>query len=128
MQANKDSLGFIQCGGEAGLGISMAAGRMVVCEIDGLLAGYLSFTETPERVRIQQLVIADAWRRCGLGTDLLRVLRTSRPNVPVSCRVRDDLIANEFWRARGFAVESHATHETSGARLFCYTNPNGVGA
>lgn len=125
MQANKDALGFIPVGGDSGITVSLLAGRVVVAFLDKRLVGYLLFCETDQEVKVQQLVVADAVRGCGIGRRSLDFLKTARPKVPFTCRVREDLHANGFWRACGFDLVGFDTHETSGARLFKYRNPNG---
>ncbi len=120
MQANKDCLGFIPVGGDGGLTLSILAGRVIVAESDGLIVGFLAWTENPDSVQIQQCVTADAWRRCGIGRGMVAELESLRPGKPLRCKVRDDLAANEFWRGIGFQLYEHTTHETSAAQLNSY--------
>jgi predicted GIY-YIG superfamily endonuclease len=128
MQMNKWALGFIPCGGDEGLTISVAMGRVAVCYIDDVLAGYCAFTEPLDKscVRIQQCCVDDSQRGCGIGRTLVNMVCDARPGVPVHCKVRDELVANAFWQAIGFSPDGFETHPTSGQRLNKYTlNPKG---
>lgn len=120
MQLNKDCLGFIPVGGDGGLTLSIIAGRVIVAEADRQIVGFLAWTENPDSIQIQQCVVSDAWRRCGVGRSMLAELAAQRPGKSQQCKVRDDLAANEFWRGCGFTLCGHHTHETSAAQLNQY--------
>ena len=125
MKTEKDALGFIPSGGDQGLTLSVTAGRVAVCYVDGVLAGYAAFTENDEYVTIHQCVVSDSQRRCGIGKRMVELSRETRPAKSVRCKVRDDLAANEFWKGIGFASlwqdgSSFETHPTSGQRLNRY--------
>lgn len=114
---DKDALGFIPAGGEQGLSVLIPRGRVAVCHVDGELAGFCAWTTNEESVKIHQCCVSDAHRGCGIGRSLVQCVRAARPGLPVSCRVRDDLPANEFWTAIGFARVGTDTHATSGSKL-----------
>jgi predicted GNAT family N-acyltransferase len=121
MQRNKDALGFIPTGGDKGINRSIAAGQVVVAEVDGQLVGYVQWTDAnAEHVRIHQCVVSDVWRGSGIGRQMIEVVRTVRPGRVLTCRVRDDLSANEFWARVGFDRIGQETHETSGAPINLY--------
>lgn len=123
MRTEKEALGFIPAGGDKGLTLSVAAGRVAVCYVDGVLAGYVAFTENEKYASIHQTVVADSQRRCGIGRKLVELCRESRPEKYWVCHVRDDLIANEFWQGIDWQSEGFTTHETSGQRLNAYSKP-----
>jgi predicted GIY-YIG superfamily endonuclease/GNAT superfamily N-acetyltransferase len=120
---DKDALGFIPAGGSQGVTVLIEAGRMAVCHIDGQLAGFCAFTENAEAVTIHQCCVADEHRGCGVGRELVTTIRQSRSGKPTSCKVREDLPANEFWTRIGFAQVGTMTHATSGMRLHIYSAP-----
>lgn len=120
MKAEKDALGFIPSGGLGGLSLSVAAGRLIICRVDGRLAGYVAFTENDDDVKVHQCVTEDVFRGCGYGRRMVELLAESRPGKTLKCRVRDDLPANEFWTAIGFQWYGNDTHETSGQRIRKY--------
>src|SRR5207237_833572 len=122
MQRNKDALGFIPCGlTDKGINRSIANGQVVVAEIDGELVGFCQWTDADaEHCRIHQCVVKDSERGSGIGRRMLATLQAVRPGRALSCRVRDDLSANEFWMRIGFDRVGCETHETSGQLINLY--------
>lgn len=117
MQGDKHCLGFIPAGGAGGMTLNIAIGRVAVCECDGQLVGYCYFSESEEELKVQQIVVADSQRGCGIGRELVNMVRRKSPEKLTTCRVRWDLTANEFWEKCGFRRIATDTHETSGAQL-----------
>lgn len=121
----KDALGFIPAGGDGGITVAMVNGRLALCHVNGRLAGYCLFThnEATKLVRIHQVIVRDEHRRCGIGRDLVTMVLDShrRSGFRIAqAKVRDDLLANEFWKGIGFEVVGVDTHETSGSALNVY--------
>lgn len=134
MQAEKHALGWIPAGLDGGIMAMMKRNKVILCLVDGELAGYVAFSErladfeavNDPHVTVNQCVVADAVRGCGLGRRMIELLKRNRPGVPLRCKVRDDLEANGFWAAVGFHHAGWETHGTSGARLNCYQHSNEV--
>lgn len=122
MRADKDCLGFIPAGGTEGLAVSLAAGRVFLAFADGRVIGYAAVTHR-ETLNIHQCVVVDAYRRCGIGSQLVGAARAAWPHLATRAKVRDDLPANDFWSRIGFEIVDHETHETSGSRLNVYLAP-----
>lgn len=125
MQEEKHALGWIPV---AGLANMILRGKVIAALADGsLLAGYVAFSEVErDHVTINQCVVRDAFRGCGIGRRMIELLKRNRPGTPFRASVREDLAANGFWTAIGFSLESWNHHETSGARLNAYTHSNEV--
>lgn len=117
MKTEKDKVGFIPAGDVDGVGAGMRNGRMVRCHFDNRLVGYCLFTENEQEVTIAQCIVDDRVRGCGVGRDMVSLVRRSRPGKLTKCKVRDDLPANDFWLAVGFMLTDRVTHETSGSQL-----------
>lgn len=125
MQENKDALGFIPAGAEGGVSLALLNGRVIVTHVNGVLAGYLLWTETDSTVSIHQCCVRDPFRRCGYGRRMIQMLKESRTNRVIQCKVREDLVANGFWLDIGFTLGATETHRTSGQRLNHYVYING---
>lgn len=120
VRANKDGIGFIPVGGAGGLSWAASRGKLLLGTVGQELAGFLLFSQGRAGCRIQQVVVADRHRRCGIGKQLVDYLGRSRPKEVLSCWVREDLIANEFWTGIGFEVIDLKKHKSSGSTLLQY--------
>lgn len=126
-QSEKDALGFIPMGGDRGCSDYIESGNVVIALQGRTLVGYLLFGKgTADALTIQQTVVADGLRGCGIGRKMVAAVRAKHPKVSIFARVRADLEANEFWRAVGFELLTVDTHQTSGQPLnvWCQTPPN----
>lgn len=119
MNADKDALGFIPAGGQEGLQILCKAGKICVAEAGGEVVGYCAFTVNPEElcVNIQQCVVRDDARLYGFGRRMVKYIETMQECVKLRAKVRDDLVANRFWEAIGFAHVGDFKHKTSGSTI-----------
>ena len=70
-------------------------------------AGHLLFGGGFPRLRIFQIFVKEAWRRCGIGSSLLSRLIQEAEScncMSISARVADDLKANAFWSRHRFEI------------------------
>ena len=116
MRSDKDALGFIPAGGQQGLNTLVANGRIAIVQTGQELLGYAAYTVNPAReiTTIHQCVVKDSARLLGLGKSLVAMVRREWPETNILAKVREDLAANHFWQAIGFAHLLSKPHETSG--------------
>lgn len=116
MRADKDALGFIPAAGPQGLTQLVSRGRLAVAELDHEIIGYAAYTLNfrQDRLTIHQCCVRDDARLMGVGKDLVELIRNAAPEAEILAKVRDDLAANHFWRAIGFAQVEQLPHKTSG--------------
>lgn len=122
MSAERKALGFIPAGGDQGLQITHDAGQIVIASQGITDCGYTAFTKPRDAdyIRIHQCVVKDAARRQGHATRMIKLLQTAYLHHTLLCKVRDNLIANEFWRTIGFKEVTRLPHATSGHILIHY--------
>lgn len=119
MNRERNALGFIPIPKEGPL-----TATPLIIGSKGEPFGYalLSVASLDEQdtVKIQQLLIKDTERLNGYGRHLLTQIAATYPEHRITCKVRQDLTANEFWLASGFMKTGTFVHETSHNRLNCY--------
>ena len=122
MRRDMDALGFIPAGGKEGLSRLLRAGLIVIAKRAGEVVGYLAYTITRDRTTatIHQCCVRDDSRLNGLGRRLVAAVRTAQPEAILLAKVRDDLAANHFWPAVGFAKAGEQTHPKSKRRINLY--------
>lgn len=122
MQTERHAVGLVPVTGGAGVSRDASKGQVIVAKRWGQIVGYVYYTAPQDRtqVNIIQVAVRDSVRGCGIGRELVRLACECVPNVPAHAKVRDDLVANEFWTALGFEVIEVNTHETSGSQLNHY--------
>lgn len=115
MRKDKDALGFVPAGGEAGLEMLVPRGLIVVAEQNGEVVGYASHTlnQSKTRCTIHQCCVRDDARFMHLGTKMVDLVKATYPVEEFVAKVRIDLAANHFWSAIGFDVFDTVVHPTS---------------
>lgn len=122
MNKEHESVGFIPVGGTQGIGRRFNLGRVSVARAGPKLVGYCIWDvhSRAGRLRVNQLVVLDEYRLCGIGKRFIDHLAMTHDTMPLCCVVREDLPANDFWRTMGFAITDITTHKTSGSKLVHY--------
>jgi len=128
---NTDELGFIPIGGPYSMRTEIANGQFCVAfEGEQKLVGHAYFTQSVDRktLTIQQCVVAEEYRGSGIGRKIVEEIARNNKNSLIQCNVRDDLPANEFWKAIGCMHIAQRPHKTSGNLLNLYHYPHMYGA
>lgn len=116
MNADKESLGWIPCGGNGGIAEYAGEGQLLIARATGVagmpgLLGYAAVTtRKADWVRVQQICVADAWRWEGIGRMMLNEIIRKWPTRPIVARVKNSLPAAGFWAAMGFEPRGADTH------------------
>lgn len=70
---------------------------------DGSLLGYALFADYPDRIRIAQLCVEQAFRGCGIARQLFDALKQrATTQLVIKLRCRRDFPANNMWPRLGF--------------------------
>ena len=109
----KEALGYIPSGGAEGLTILAKKGQVAIVTNRHRIVSFAAWTLGHGSLNVQQICTVDSERRCHHARELLRELSRRYPTLPQTANVRADLIANEFWNAEGFVIESTREHKTS---------------
>lgn len=122
MREDKDALGFIPVGGEAGLQTLIPRGRIVLAFNDGAVVGYCAWnmSQNMEQGAFHQVAVRDDMRLQGFGRRMLQLVIDSTQCESYIAKVRDDLAANHFWLGMGFTQIDQNVHPTSGNRINVY--------
>lgn len=130
MSLDRHSLGFMPVGGSQGAEWSKNNGRLVLAQdaTTGQVVGFLIFTVSKANVKIHMTCTRDSHRDCGIGRRMVQTVGGLYPELPLTCHVRDDLPANEFWHRIGFTHMESKKHRTSGSTLHRYERPAGYHA
>jgi N-acetylglutamate synthase-like GNAT family acetyltransferase len=122
MRAEKDALGFIPAGGDAGLNTLVSRGRIALAFQAAELIGYAAYTVNPaqELANIHQCCVKDEYRFMGIGLSLVQKVAETWPDALLTAKVRTDLAANHFWSAIGFKQVATVKHPTSGNLIHHY--------
>lgn len=81
----------------------LAEGRTYVAEVDGQLAGFASWAETPGGIELEDLFVDPAYLRRGIATALVEyVVNVLRKRGARRLEVIASLYALDFYRAAGF--------------------------
>jgi len=94
----------------------------------GDLAGYALFAVARGRVRLIHLCVADAFRRQGVATGLIRkVSETHNSLAAITLKCRRDFPANEWWPRLGFAVRGEVIGRgKDGVPLVVWVRSHGI--
>jgi predicted GIY-YIG superfamily endonuclease len=126
MSMEKEALGFVPAGEDEGIKALNDAGSIIIGRIGTIDVGYLMYTvcKSKTQVNIHQCITRDAVRRQGLASMMVQTLRDKYGETPITAKVREDLIANEFWKAIGFKTITTTRHRTSKNVLNVYATHN----
>lgn len=122
MQEAKGQAGFIPVGGTGGLTATIQKGQVLIAELNGIHAGYLSYglSSNGTDLTIHQVIVDDAWHGMGIGRALVEYVANKHPTHTLRCTVKATLAANEFWKAIGFTELGERKHHSSGEDLIPY--------
>ena len=122
MREDKDALGFIPVGGEAGLQTLVPRGRIVLACEDGVVIGYCAWNMSQDMTQgaFHQVAVRDDQRFKGFARRMLQLVIMTTPCESYIAKVRDDLAANHFWLSMGFHQIDQNVHPTSGNRINVY--------
>jgi predicted GIY-YIG superfamily endonuclease len=122
MREDKDALGFIPVGGEAGLQTLVPRGRIVLASEDNVVVGYCAWNMSQDMTQgaFHQVAVRDDQRFKGFGRKMLQLVIANTPCESYIAKVRDDLAANHFWLSMGFLQIDQNVHPTSGSRINVY--------
>lgn len=126
MKREKDSVGFIPAGGSEGLLQLQPLQRIAITENAGRPVGYAAWNvdrHVKEKINIYQCVVEDACRNFGHGRLLVDQVQSQNTTCSIEAKVRDDLAANEFWKAVGFTLMTKERHRTSDSLINVYSRP-----
>lgn len=122
MREDKDALGFIPVGGEAGLQTLVPRGRIVLAIENDAVVGYCAWNMSQDMTQgaFHQVAVRDDQRFKGFGRRMLRLVIDNTICESYIAKVRDDLAANHFWLSMGFIQIDQNVHPTSGSRINVY--------